>query len=285
MLAGFRGVGKTFASLGIAVSVASGTGLLGWEAGRARGVLLVDGEMDPAELQTRLRAILAGLPESARKLAGRNLSILTHADYKRGIPNLADPLLNGRLRVEEAAEEAELLILDNLSTLTACTDENASAEWQSMQDWLVGLRRKGKAVLLIHHGGKPDWETGRSRQRGTSKREDVLNTSIMLHRPPGMSRDKFLWEWTKTRGWVPEADEFTVRIAWDGHGGCTLEEVEAGAGAEQDEAARDLAEMLRGQGYTLREIEQRSKISKSVLSRMFKVGELVAKKPQPKGNA
>ena len=68
----------------------------------------------------------------------------------------------------------------------------------------------------------------------------------MLQRPPGMSRDKFVWEWTKTRGWVPEQEQFTVRIAWDGAGGCTLEEVAEGAGAEQDEAARELAEMLRG---------------------------------------
>lgn len=270
MLAGFRGVGKTFASLGIATAVASGAPLLGWAAGPARGVLLVDGEMDPAELQGRLRAIKGGLPGSLATLAGRNLAILTHADFENGIPNLADPLQRGRRLVEEAAEDCELIILDNLSTLTACSDENASSEWQSMQDWLVGLRRRGKAVLLIHHGGKPDWESGRSKQRGTSKREDVLNTSVMLHRPPGMSRDKFLWEWTKTRGWVPDPDEFTVRITWDGAGGCTLEEVEVGAGDKQEEAAKDLARVLHGEGYTLREIELKTKISRSVLSRMFK---------------
>ena len=171
MLAGFRGVGKTFASLGIAAAVASGTGLLGWEAAAARGVLLVDGEMDPAELQGRLRAIKAGLPPSRAAAAGANLRVLTHADFENGIPNLADPLQRGRALVQEAAEDCELIVLDNLSTLTATADENDSASWQSMQDWLVGLRRRGKAVLLIHHGGKPDWQTGASPAAGDDRNE------------------------------------------------------------------------------------------------------------------
>ncbi len=46
-----------------------------------------------------------------------------------------------------------------------------------MQNWLLRLRRKGIAVLLIHHAGV------NGRQRGTSRREDALDTVIALRRP------------------------------------------------------------------------------------------------------
>jgi hypothetical protein len=46
-----------------------------------------------------------------------------------------------------------------------------------MQAWLLRLRRIGKTVLLIHHAGQGE------NARGTSKREDVLDTVISLKRP------------------------------------------------------------------------------------------------------
>jgi putative DNA primase/helicase len=46
-----------------------------------------------------------------------------------------------------------------------------------MQNWLLKLRRRGVAVLLIHHAGV------NGRQRGTSRREDAPDTVIALRRP------------------------------------------------------------------------------------------------------
>jgi putative DNA primase/helicase len=46
------------------------------------------------------------------------------------------------------------------------------------------LRRAGKSVILIHHAGKS------GRQRGTSRKEDVLDTIISLRRPPDYSPDQ-----------------------------------------------------------------------------------------------
>ena len=71
----------------------------------------------------------------------------------------------------------ELLILDNLSSLTAVIRDNDPESWTPIQDWLLRLRRRGISVLIVHHAGKG------GQQRGTSRREDVLDTSISLRRP------------------------------------------------------------------------------------------------------
>ncbi len=42
---------------------------------------------------------------------------------------------------------------------------------------VVLFRRRGVSVLIVHHAGKG------GEQRGTSRREDVLDTSISLRRP------------------------------------------------------------------------------------------------------
>jgi len=51
-------------------------------------------------------------------------------------------------------------------------------------DWLKALRRAGHSVLLVHHSGKDGG------QRGTSKREDLLDTVIALKRPEEYSPEQ-----------------------------------------------------------------------------------------------
>jgi hypothetical protein len=53
-----------------------------------------------------------------------------------------------------------------------------------MQNWLLRLRRKGIAVLLVHHAGV------NGRQRGTSRREDALDTVIALRRAADYSPEQ-----------------------------------------------------------------------------------------------
>lgn len=45
-------------------------------------------------------------------------------------------------------------------------------------------RRAGRSIVLVHHAGKG------GAQRGTSKREDVLDTVIALRRPTDYSADQ-----------------------------------------------------------------------------------------------
>jgi hypothetical protein len=176
MIHGWRGVGKTHVSLGISYAIACGSRFLNWKAEKPRRVLLVDGEMPAAALQERLTAIIASTgvePEPGF------LSIITPDLQTGAMPDLST--YNGQDVISEAAErvKAELIVLDNLSCLVRGEGrENDSESWVRVQEWALLQRQKGRSVQFIHHSGK------NGKQRGTSKREDLLDVVISLKRPP-----------------------------------------------------------------------------------------------------
>ena len=175
MLYSPRGTGKSWLGLSIGLAVASGAPLLRWTVPRRQRVLHVDGEMPLAELQSRLAAIRAGI---GAEIPNGGFRILAADNTEAGI-NLGNA--EGQQALESHLDRVDLLILDNLSTLLASGSEGASDAWLPMQNWLLRLRRKGIAVLIIHHAGV------NGRQRGTSRREDALDTVISLRRPADYS--------------------------------------------------------------------------------------------------
>ena len=178
MLYAPRGVGKTLLGLSIGLAVASGAPLLRWSAPRQRRVLYVDGEMPLVSLQERLRAISIGLDAEIPNDGFRILA----ADHTEDGISLGSE--DGQNAIEPLLGDVDLLILDNLSTLCTTGSESASDAWVPMQNWLLKLRRQGIAVLLIHHAGV------NGRQRGTSRREDALDTVIALRRPEDYSAEQ-----------------------------------------------------------------------------------------------
>lgn len=122
-------------------------------------------------------------------------------DAAGGIPSLGDAASGGRELIEAWAEDhgADLIIIDNLSALAtvAGKSESDDTSWQEVRDWISSLMRRGHAVLIIHHTGKPNPLTGETRQRGTSKREDGLDSSIILDRKGSDGPVK--WTFTKNR--------------------------------------------------------------------------------------
>jgi putative DNA primase/helicase len=74
--------------------------------------------------------------------------------------------------------------LDNISTLVRSGKENEAESWLPVQGWALAHRRAGRSVLFIHHAGKGGL------QRGTSRREDVLDTVITLRRPADYTPDQ-----------------------------------------------------------------------------------------------
>jgi putative DNA primase/helicase len=178
MLYAPRGVGKTLLGLSIGLAVASGAPLLRWSAPRQRRVLYVDGEMPLISLQERLRAISMGL---GAEIPNDGFRILAADNTEHGLSLGSE---DGQNAIEPLLGDVYLLILDNLSTLCTTGSESASDAWVPMQNWLIGLRRNGIAVLLIHHAGV------NGRQRGTSRREDALDTVIALRRPEDYSPEQ-----------------------------------------------------------------------------------------------
>jgi putative DNA primase/helicase len=178
MLYAPRGVGKSWLGLSMGLAVAAGASLLRWSAPRQRNVLYVDGEMPLVSLQERLKEISAGV---GRDIPNNGFRILA-ADAVEGGINLSTE--EGQQALEPLLADIDLLILDNLSTLLTSRSETASDAWVPMQSWLLGLRRQGKSVLLIHHAGT------NGRQRGTSRREDALDTVIALRRPEDYSPEQ-----------------------------------------------------------------------------------------------
>lgn len=168
-----RGVGKTFTALSMSLAVAGGLSLYNWQASKPNKVLYVDGEMPAITIQERLKALAFGM--AAPEIAMQNLFLITPDMQNCPMPDFATA--EGQKTLEPFLEQIGLLVLDNISTLCRTGKENESQSWQPIQTWLLGLRRRGIAVLLVHHAGKS------GDQRGTSAREDIMDTVISLRRP------------------------------------------------------------------------------------------------------
>jgi putative DNA primase/helicase len=254
MLYAPRGLGKSWLALSIGLAVASGAPLLRWSAPRQRKVLYVDGEMPLVSLQDRLKAISVpfgtNIPNDGFRISA--------ADQIDGGINLSST--DGQRSLEPLLEDVDLLILDNLSTLCTATSESASDAWVPMQNWLLKLRRQGIAVLLVHHAGT------NGRQRGTSRREDALDTVIALRHPEDYSLEqgaRFEIHFEKLRNRV-EGDgavPFEARVENVGDGirwsSCILKPPLLMQAAE-----------LFAEGMTVREVASTLRISKSEAGRL-----------------
>lgn len=192
-----RGIGKTFVALSLAIAVASGDSLFSWKAPEPKRVLYVDGEMPARGMQERLRALLRGNGLTA--MLPEKLCLITPDLQHVVMPDLSTEI--GQAAIEPYLQNVSLLILDNLATLCRTGKENESRSWLPVQSWLLNLRRRGIATLIIHHAGKS------GDQRGTSAKEDIMDTVVSLRRPAEYTMNegaRFEVHLTKARGIVGE---------------------------------------------------------------------------------
>ena len=252
-----RGIGKTFAALSVAVAVASGGKVFDWRAPMPKRTLYVDGEMPAIAMQNRLAALINGV--AAPSHTKKNLTLITPDLQPCFMPDLSTP--SGQMMLEPYLKGVDMVVLDNIATLCRTGKENESQSWQVMQSWLLDLRRRGITVLLIHHAGKS------GDQRGTSAREDIMDTVISLRRPREYNVTegaRFEVHLTKARGILgDDAKSFEANLITEGAAlHWQIKELED---VELEELKR-----LLNDGYSIRDCAEEMGKSKGAIQRLKK---------------
>jgi putative DNA primase/helicase len=205
MIYGLRGVAKTLFGMTSAYAISAGAAFLGFKIEKPRKICYVDGEMPAQPMQERLAAIVAGFAQQPP--ADDYFRILMSDLSDAGLPDLATP--EGQAIIDAQVGDAEVIFVDNLSSLVRTGKENEAEGWLPVQSWALRHRRAGRSVVLFHHAGKG------GAQRGTSRREDVLDTVISLRRPADYVPDqgaRFELHYEKSRGFFgDEAQAFEAK--------------------------------------------------------------------------
>jgi putative DNA primase/helicase len=262
-----RGVGKTQVCLSIGAALAFGAVFLRWKAARPVGVLYLDAEMAGAVMQQRVASFI---PADASEALAENFRMFTPDLLPLGQPLPDLSTVAGQQMVEPLIDKnTRVVVIDNLSAWCRTGKENDSESWTPVSDWLLTLRRRGIAVLLVHHAGK------NGEQRGTSKREDLLDVSIELRRAKDYdpkSGAAFTWAISKGRHLIgDDAAELDLTLTIDDGVACW-----AFKEAEASSAERVLA--LADEGLTGPMIAEELGINRSTVWRALKkAGRLPAK--------
>lgn len=189
------GVGKTLFTLNVAYAIASGGSFLKYKCTKPRRVLYVDGEMAYIDVYSRFMQII----KQQGELEEDTFFLLNPEKSCVKFPKISTP--EGQEFYNKKIDELniEVLILDNLSTLSSI-EENSSEEWLIIQDWLIGLRSRGKSVIVVHHAGKD-----KKGYRGSSRMLDVLDAAISLQ---SLSQDQLENEMIATKKFKIEYQKY-----------------------------------------------------------------------------
>lgn len=207
-----RGVGKTQVCLSIGSALAFGAVFLRWKAAQPVGVLYLDAEMAGAVMQQRVASFI---PEDAPDNLAENFRLFTPDLLPEGQPLPDLSTVAGQQMIEPLIDDkTRVIVIDNLSAWCRTGKENESESWTPVSNWLLTLRRRGIAVLLVHHAGK------NGEQRGNSKKEDLLDIVIQLKRAGDYdprTGAAFTWAVTKGRHLVgDDAAELDLVLTIDG---------------------------------------------------------------------
>ena len=261
MIHSWRGIGKTHVALGIAYAVASGGQFVRWKSTKPGKVMFIDGEMPGSALQERLAAIIAS---SDTEAAPGMLRIVTPDIQPEGMPDLST--IDGQILIDEIIEpDTSLIIIDNLSSLSRSGKENESESWLSIQAWALRQRAAGRSVLFIHHSGKD------FKQRGTSRREDILDVVICLRRPADHSpADGACFEIHFEKARHLHGDDVSpieAKLSTDEHG------IQTWAIRLVEESTFDRVVALAKEGLSQKEIAIELDVNKSTVNRHWKKAE------------
>lgn len=184
--------------------------------------------------------------------------------HRAEFPDIADT--DWRVQIIEwcQREGVELLVLDNLTTLTdSLEDENSAADWSPLNALVVGLKEAGVATLLVHHANKTGGD-----YRGSTAIATTLETIVKLDAlrgPQAKGGAGFQVTLTKNRAnGRPEVDGKTLLLR-DGAWRVEVDEFERAA---------HVVEMVKTLRYrTQQELADELGVDQSAVSRIFTVAE------------
>lgn len=177
---GPRGVGKTWFTKALLNAAANNESFGPWESGLQVPCLYLEGEMPAADVIDRWKQF--GDPHEDEKL-------YIYSDGYANLIGLPKAHLGNKKWQKQIKEallklDIKLWAADNLSSLTSGVDEMSKTEWDPVNQFFLDLRFAGIATIFVHHSGKLGY------QRGTSAREDNIDTVIKLTRPPDYSQEQ-----------------------------------------------------------------------------------------------
>jgi putative DNA primase/helicase len=202
LISGWRGTGKTWLALSILNAISKGVKFGPWQTETPVPCLYLDGEMTINDMQYRAKQLEMD--------QGRKEPFFLYSDaYATNLGLSRANLLDEKWRTEMKAylldNNIKLWVGDNIASLSPGMNENAKDEWDPVNEFLLRLRFAGIASILLHHTGKA------GSQRGTSAREDNIDTSIILKHPGDYEIEdgcRFTMEFTKNR--VVGGDHFLL---------------------------------------------------------------------------
>ena len=188
---GRRGLGKSWLAMAIARAIAEGRNFGPWTCSKARRVLYIDGEMSLDDYRDRVQSLSQG--------QGGLLTLSHQSVFDRNEKTLCLSDRDQQVEITRICErqKIDVLFLDNGACLFRGVAENDADDFRDkIEGWLLDLRRRGIAVVLVLHAGR------NGAIRGTSKREDAAFWIVQLDdagEPDGGYGARFLTRFVKNR--------------------------------------------------------------------------------------
>ena len=224
MIHGAPGHCKSLGTSVMSVALSAGYNFGHYKIPRAVKVVYIDAEMSPNDMQYRLNQQLNMFnsesqerQDELRANVEKNLFIVSHHDQEFGL--LPINTVEGKIWFWDMIEkiDPDVVILDNLLTLTSMTDSNQADQWISeVQPILLKLRQQDRCAWFVHHSSKAGTQLGSMAKTvvldGVVKTE-LTNTDSesLLDIDAETYETSFKWIWEKTRHFYGKD---AMPIAW-----------------------------------------------------------------------
>lgn len=261
LITGWRGVGKSWLAMSILDAIVRKKPFGPWQTKTSVPSLFLDAEMPIRDTIERFSLLNPnGERESPMYIYSEAYANML------GYPRISLIDRQWQLRMTEVlvSKGIKLWVVDNVASLATGIDENSKQDWDPINQWLLELRFAGISTILLHHLGKG------GDQRGTSAREDNIDMSIILKRPPGYAPEqgaKFNVSFSKARVPVESLElmadtQFQLTVDEDGRLTWTW-------GNPEKKAKTEILKRVH-EGMINKEIAETLDIDKSYVSRVKK---------------